>query len=340
MFMKYAQESGPFTAYAVFKNPTFRENMSIPKPIWDELEPEIKEVVQAARNRAKAKLASKSTSSPPKATPDDTPLPSQYPSMQKSNTKARVNQLSAMMEDMDLDDAHSEGESQDDDSAEDIPQDTETANAFMISCKSLRFDDSDESVLQITANYNHARQVGPHFAYSDSGADTCVLGQMAGNIQLTGRYADLVGYDPANTTSPRVPIISGMVKVKVSETTIPVVLLIHQAAYIAHDPIALFSEYQVRDHGLIIDSTSKRHRGVDGQPGRQMLKISSELTVPMQDRGGLMGIEILEWNEGDEDRFEVFEITRNEIWKPRLFRKLQSVLAAPRIPKPDPPGIA
>ena len=38
--------------------------------------------------------------------------------------------------------------------------------------------------------------------------------------------------------------------------------------------------------------------------------------------GGLLGCEILPWMEGDEEEYEVFEITRDTpCWKPRQFRE-------------------
>jgi hypothetical protein len=37
-----------------------------------------------------------------------------------------------------------------------------------------------------------------------------------------------------------------------------------------------------------------------------------------------MGFEILAWQDGDEDRYEVFEITRDAKWTPRRYLKDES----------------
>ena len=76
-----------------------------------------------------------------------------------------------------------------------------------------------------------------------------------------------------------------MIKVHVKQTNIPVILQYHQAAYLEDVPMALTLEYQVREHGLLIDSTCQRHKGIDDKPGRQMLVLPEDLQVPLVDRG-------------------------------------------------------
>jgi len=46
------------------------------------------------------------------------------------------------------------------------------------------------------------------FGIADGGADSVVLGKHAHVLHETGRYATLVGYDPKNTRSQRVPIVT------------------------------------------------------------------------------------------------------------------------------------
>ena len=84
--------------------------------------------------------------------------------------------------------------------------------------------------------------------------------------------------------------------------------------------VTLLSEYQIREHGIVIDSVSKRHKSVNGTFGTQRMILSEYIHVPFVDRGGLLGCEILPWTEGDEDIYDVFEITRDLPWKPRQFR--------------------
>jgi hypothetical protein len=74
----------------------------------------------------------------------------------------------------------------------------------------------------------------------------------------TGRYAILVGYNPDQTRSGKVPI-TACLKV-MSQVDIPIVLQIHEAPYMKDSNVTLVSEYQAREHGIVIDSVSKRHK--------------------------------------------------------------------------------
>ena len=55
-------------------------------------------------------------------------------------------------------------------------------------------------------------QADTAFAISDSRADSCVVGENAYIMSYTGRYATLIGYDPATTKSARIPIVTAVVK--------------------------------------------------------------------------------------------------------------------------------
>ena len=138
-------------------------------------------------------------------------------------------------------------------------------------------------------------------------------------MSYTGRHAILVGYNPDQTRSGNVPIVSAYIKV-MSHINIPVVLHVHEAPYMADSNVTLLSEYQVRENGLVIDSVSKRHKSVNDTFGTQRMIVSEHLHVPFVDRGGLLGCEILPWTEGDEDLYDIFEITKDIPWKPRRFR--------------------
>ena len=75
----------------------------------------------------------------------------------------------------------------------------------------------------------------------------------------------------------------------------------------ADSSVTLISEYQAREHGIIIDSVSKRHRTVHGTFGTQRMILSPDVYLPFVDRGGLMGFEIMPWSDGDEEIYEIFE---------------------------------
>ena len=178
--------------------------------------------------------------------------------------------------------------------------------------------DNDEGTLVIRAHLEYTKSGDRHYAISDSGADSSILGIHCKVVSYTGRHAYLIGYDPATTKSAKIPIISGYIKV-MSQVNIPIVLLIHEAPYNANSPVTLLSEYQARDYGTIIDSISKRHKTISGTHGTQRMLVSPDVYVPFVDRGGLMGFEVLPWKNGDEERYEVFTITSEARWTPRRY---------------------
>ena len=143
---------------------------------------------------------------------------------------------------------------------------------------------------------------------------------MAKVLSYTGRYASLIGYDPKSTTSGRVPIVTALLKVRSSSVgNHPVLLKIHEAPINEKSPITLLSEYQIREHGLVIDSVARKHKSIHGKSGTQCFCVSSEVFVDFEDRGGLLGFELLPFEEGDEDRYDVLTITGPLRWTPRKF---------------------
>jgi len=150
----------------------------------------------------------------------------------------------------------------------------------------------DVTPMVIHAHLEYSMLGDKHYAISDSGADSSILGMHAHVVSYTGRHAYLVGYDPASTRSAQVPIVSGYLKV-MSHVGVPIVLLIHEAPYNASSPTTLLSEYQARDYGTIIDSVSHRHKSINGSYGTQRMLVSPDMYVPFVDRGGLFGFEIL-----------------------------------------------
>jgi hypothetical protein len=87
-------------------------------------------------------------------------------------------------------------------------------------------DDPNDDTIIIRAHLEYTKISDRHYAISDSGADSSILGLHCHVISHTGRHAYLVGYDPSATTrSAQIPIISGYVKV-MSQVNIPIVLQI------------------------------------------------------------------------------------------------------------------
>ena len=94
-------------------------------------------------------------------------------------------------------------------------------------------------------------------------------------LSHTGRYANLHGYDPKNTITKNVPIVTAIIKVKSSSTGgYPILLKMHECHLNGDSPITLLSEYQVREDGLVIDSVAKKHMSTHGKNGTQRFQVN------------------------------------------------------------------
>jgi hypothetical protein len=321
LFEKHAEQVGAFAAYQSFNSAPMRESLRIHPDIWKQLSPEIQEKISKIKADLHAKKSAAAQSTPPPGEKGSTPavkgsIPAQYPSMKKANKVDTVEQERQAMtarceklEDMtNVDDA------------EDTDDEEMYRNAYttMTTISKQEEEEEKEEPILIRANTQIAIDDNRHYAISDSGADSSVLGKYAHVTTYTGRHAYLVGYDPANTRSSKIPIVSGYIKVK-AHNDIPVILEVHEALFNDKSPITLISEYQARDFGTIIDSVSTRHKTIAGTYGTQRMIISPDLHIPLVDRGGLMGFEVLPWKKGDEERFEIIPITSDAKWTPRRY---------------------
>ena len=73
------------------------------------------------------------------------------------------------------------------------------------------FSINPDNILEVRAHFEYSfipELQSKLNAISDSGADSCILGKMAKVISYTGRYANLVGYDPSTTRTEKLPIVS------------------------------------------------------------------------------------------------------------------------------------
>ena len=178
---------------------------------------------------------------------------------------------------------------------------------------------------KMLAARTHTQDNGPfkkNYAISDSGADSCCLGKHCHPVSYTGRYAILEGYNPDQTRSGQIPIVTAYIKA-MSQLDIPIVLQVNEAPYMNDSQTTLISEYQVREHGISIDSVAKHHKTAHGTLGYQHMTLSEHVYLPFVDRGGIMGFEILPWEEGDENIYAIFEITGNAPWKPCQFQETE-----------------
>jgi len=139
----------------------------------------------------------------------------------------------------------------------------------------------------------------------------------------------LVGYNPVNTKSKQIPIVCAYIKTIEPKSGFPILLKINEAPYCQDNGITLISEYQVREYGYVIDSVAKKHKSTNGTMGTQQLQLSDLISIPFEDRGGIMGFEILpiskdDFNDNGEPAYDVFEITGPKKWTPMRFRQIHA----------------
>ena len=243
--------------YNVMQNRPFRDNLHIPTEIWRRLEPEFQTRIREIRNEVNR---SNRPSVPP-TRPQAPSIPDQYP-------KTETTKVTHVQGGQDDDDYSYYSDSTDEDMyrlqyhvGTTRGEDENNANNDLQVRAHLEYG----SAFNATANPSVTPKV---YAISDGGADSTVLGQHAHVINQTGRYATLVGYDLENTRSGRIPIVSAYLKVK-AHNGIPVFLKINEAVYNKNSPITLLSEYQIRDHGYVIDSVATKHLRGRGERGTQ-----------------------------------------------------------------------
>src|SRR5687767_7058597 len=173
--------------------------------------------------------------------------------------------------------------------------------------------------VEYETRFAHLAQT-PHVSYGicDRRADSCVVGSMAKVTSVTMRKANLDGYDPKTTRSASLPIVSAILKTMSAEN-VPILHCINETVYNQNSPITLLSEYQMREHGIVVDSVATKHNSTHGTPGTQTLCASDVVRCPLLDRGGLMGITLYPVEDGDEDLYEMFDLTSDQPWTPRYF---------------------
>ena len=290
------QETSPVQVYQALRSPTMRDSLSIPTALWKELEPSLRERIMEIRESIRKKKDRGVREQDKKVKPRQYPLPPQYAN------KTSMDLVANLCSQMNL---HDSDEDTDDDMM---------IQGFCTTTIEYR------AHLEYANSYSSSSKI---YAISDGGADACVVGTNAYIAGETGRYAHLVGYDPATTKSHKIPIVTAYLKV-MAHNGIPVLLKIHEAAYNAGSPITLLSEYQVREHGYIVDSVATKHKASLDTYGSQRIILNDVVHVPFEDRGGLMGFEILPIEDGDIDevdpKYDIFELTSSQKWIPARFR--------------------
>jgi hypothetical protein len=303
LFNKMASKTSAMHAFNALKSPTMQGRMHIPNALWKIMEQPLQDKIMELKKAATTKRDQ--SWDLVKTDPSSEKLPPQYPSTMaklQSDIESTLNSLNALQLD-----------------------DDDTDDEILYSMNTISIIPNDHELrinMDIVDFYmNNMTTSDTIYGLSDGGANSCLLGQKCKVVSYTGRAATLVGYKPGSTRKPQVPIITGLLKV-MSHVNIPILLRVHQAPYLKECPVTLLSEYQIREFGLVIDSCSKKHQLTpDRRYGTQSFYVSEDVHIHFEDRGGLMGIQLLDIEDTDEEQYDIFDITAKQLWIPCRFRE-------------------
>ena len=106
----------------------------------------------------------------------------------------------------------------------------------------------------------------------DSGADTCVLGSNWRIQSIYGPPINLIGFD-SNVSKKKNLQLCTADTILEHPTLGNVLLQIHQVIHNPDAPHTLLSEYQLSEHGYLIDDKSTHHKYPNGNYGTQSFKL-------------------------------------------------------------------
>jgi hypothetical protein len=130
-----------------------------------------------------------------------------------------------------------------------------------------------------------------HISTSDNGADTCIVRTGWKVVAKTMRKANLVGFDSNYAQMKGLPIVTADIVVQLQDSS-EVIIRAHETVYNEGSPTTLISEFQVRTHGLVLDSVHKEHTAsIDGRKGTQSFFLTEEKMIPLIMKGRLMTFE-------------------------------------------------
>jgi hypothetical protein len=100
-----------------------------------------------------------------------------------------------------------------------------------------------------------------HISVLDIGVDKCVLVKGWEILSVHSSIgANVVGFDHETAVMKNLPIVSAITIVDLSHGQL-ILLVIHEAIHNKSSNHSLLSEFQLREHGILIDSTCHIHGG-------------------------------------------------------------------------------
>ena len=163
-------------------------------------------------------------------------------------------------------------------------------NARMIRVEASTTEEQDVYCnTNVFVRANITIQEGWNYSTTDGGADTMVLGAGWTFISVyANRTVNIVGFNE-HTARKSGCRVGTAATVMIDDNGKLFLAIAHEAVCNEGSKTSLLSEAQMRDHDLIVDSTSKHHTGVDGNPGTQCIQIPShKITVPLLRKSALM----------------------------------------------------
>ena len=193
--------------------PKFREQLSIHPKIWKRLSEEIQNKIKKVRDSVREEGRSEQPkNSPPKA------IPPQYNLNKSTNNTTKeidgAERLTAMIQSYEL------ANETFSDSFDSDEEDARMGAMVHRVGENINVQANIECERRFPCAKHSSRS---SYAICDSAADSCIIGKMAKVEMVTNRTANLSGYDPETTRSPKLPIVTALIKTLTKEN-IPILL--------------------------------------------------------------------------------------------------------------------
>ena len=154
------------------------------------------------------------------------------------------------------------------------------------------------------------------FTIVDSGADSIVVGTGWKFVKIyPNRTVDLQGFSESETKKYNCKIGTACTVMKDSNGK-DYLIIANEAIQNRKSDISLLSEIQLRHNGIIVDSVSKKHQGLDGPGTQSIYSADRSLQFRMQQRAAMMTLIHRLPTEEDIRTLPRFELTSNTIWNP------------------------
>ena len=192
----------------------------------------------------------------------------------------------------------------------------------------VHVDLSDDKRQKIRALLSHSKP-GHTYTISDVGADTTLCGDGWIRVADTGRFATVQGFDDNMLLKRNLHI--GTHVTKVHPTNGPAFLVrAHESVTNEGSKITLYSTFQGRQCGVLIDDVWHKHKRIDGKPGTQRIVFPNPdgtqgYELPLQLRSALL---MFRHSKPTQDEYDVatgessmpiYDLTGEGTWNPESF---------------------